>query len=153
MVGVRNGNGRIYPRDVIVKALERVKLPLPGGFVSHHNDPIIPTMTQVSHEVTRLEFVGTSLLADISTLNTPMGQKLCEMIAENSAEFRTSGTGQIATYGTVAEFELCQISTSSIADAAKLVDEEYQADIHEFMKEVNVTAVCQPGHTDPSFCP
>lgn len=88
-----NSNNRLYPREVIEKAIENFK-PLRCQLLSKlDNEPISPL--DLSHEVRSIFLEGDFLIAEIKPLDTPMGDTLREIMNKNDHVFRPSGIANI----------------------------------------------------------
>jgi hypothetical protein len=88
-----NSNNRLYPREVIEKAIESFK-PLRCPLLSKlDNEPINPL--DLSHEVRSIFLEGDFLIAEIKPLDTPMGDTLRDIMKKNDHVFRPSGIGNI----------------------------------------------------------
>ena len=104
-----NSNNRLYPREVIEKAIENFK-PLQCPLLSRL--PSEPTNTMdLSHEVRSICLEGDFLIAEITPLDTPMGDTLREIMNKNDHVFRTSGVGTI-NYDLSKATGMCVLSES-----------------------------------------
>jgi hypothetical protein len=74
-----NGNGRIYPHDVLTREVKNyMKLVSEGRAIGEcdHPDESVINLKNASHMVSRLWWDGKSLLGSIKVLNTPAGSVL-----------------------------------------------------------------------------
>jgi len=74
-----NGNGRIYPHDVLTREVKNyMKLVSEGRAIGEcdHPDESVINLKNASHMVSRLWWDGKSLLGSIKVLNTPSGNVL-----------------------------------------------------------------------------
>jgi hypothetical protein len=86
--------GRIYPRDMMQAAItEYMSQANRTGQLGFPEGTLVIGMDKVSHTVENLFFDGNALMAEIKLLDTPAGQILQGMIAEN-APFRLAACGQ-----------------------------------------------------------
>lgn len=74
----KNRNGRIYPKSVMEKAVdkyvtEQVKTGRAVGELNHPDGPTI-NLDKVSHRITALEWDGNNVVGKAQILDTPMGQ-------------------------------------------------------------------------------
>ena len=81
----KNRNGRIYPKDILEKAVnkyvtEQVKTGRAVGELNHPEGPTI-NLDKVSHKITDLHFEGSNVVGKASILQTPMG-KIVEGLLE-----------------------------------------------------------------------
>ena len=75
---LKNRNGRIYPKAVMEKAVEKyvneqVKTGRAVGELNHPDGPTV-NLDKVSHLITDLRFEGNNVIGRAKILNTPMGQ-------------------------------------------------------------------------------
>ena len=81
--GVKNGNGRVYPEDVlkreidVYKKLVREKRAL--GELDHPDDSVI-NLKNASHMVTNIWMDGPKVMGTVKVLNTPSGQILKSLV-------------------------------------------------------------------------
>ena len=73
----KNRNGRIYPREVMEKAVEKynteqVMTKRSVGELNHPDGPTV-NLDKVSHLITELKFEGSNVMGRASILNTPNG--------------------------------------------------------------------------------
>ena len=74
----KNRNGRIYPKNVMERAVgsykkEQVDTGRAVGELNHPDGPTI-NLDKVSHRITDLKFEGNNVIGKASILETPMGQ-------------------------------------------------------------------------------
>ena len=74
----KNRNGRIYPKPIMEKALNKYNTEqvAKGRAVGELNHPEGPTVNldKVSHKIERLDFKGNDVVGKATILETPMGQ-------------------------------------------------------------------------------
>ena len=79
----QNGNGRVYPRKVLMREVERyqdlVKERRALGELDHPEDSVI-NLKNVSHLVTDMWWDNDAVMGKIQILNTPSGQVLKELV-------------------------------------------------------------------------
>ena len=92
----KNRNGRVYPRPILEKAVEKyVKEQVnTGRAVGELNHPEGPTINldKVSHKITDLRFEGSNVVGKASILKTPMGQ-IVEGLLEGGVKLGVSRRG------------------------------------------------------------
>ena len=92
----KNRNGRVYPRPILEKAVEKyVKEQVnTGRAVGELNHPEGPTINldKVSHKITDLRFEGSNVVGKASILKTPMGQ-IVEGLLEGGVKLGVSSRG------------------------------------------------------------
>lgn len=121
-----NSNKRIYPREVLEKAVvDFHKLPPRTlmGELGMSGDSIIH-LSRASHIVTDMELTGDSVIAECEVLNTPNGYILKRMIAEGKVAFRTAGVGsgrvdENGVYVIGPDFKLITVNAVSVDEAAR----------------------------------
>ena len=92
----KNRNGRIYPKDILEKAVnkyvtEQVKTGRAVGELNHPEGPTI-NLDKVSHKITDLHFEGSNVVGKASILQTPMG-KIVEGLLEGGVKLGVSSRG------------------------------------------------------------
>jgi len=90
-----NKNGRIYPRSVMEKELERyqslIKEKRSLGELGHPPNPTI-NLNNVSHLITNLRFEGSDIVGKAKVLDTPMG-KIDKNFIEEGVRLGVSSRG------------------------------------------------------------
>jgi len=90
-----NKNGRIYPRAVMEKELERyqtlIKEKRSLGELGHPPNPTI-NLNNVSHLITNLRFEGSDIVGKAKILDTPMG-KIAQNFIEEGVGLGVSSRG------------------------------------------------------------
>lgn len=90
-----NKNGRIYPRSVMEKELERyqslIKEKRSLGELGHPPNPTI-NLNNVSHLITNLRFEGSDIVGKAKVLDTPMG-KIAKNFIEEGVRLGVSSRG------------------------------------------------------------
>ena len=90
-----NKNGRIYPRGIMEKELERyqslIKEKRSLGELGHPPNPTI-NLDKVSHLITNLKFEGNDIVGKAKVLDTPMG-KIAQNFIEEGVMLGVSSRG------------------------------------------------------------
>ena len=80
--GVKNRNGRIYPREILEREVERyqqlIKERRAIGELDHPDSSVV-NLQNVSHNITEMHFEGDNLLGTVEILTTPSGNILKEL--------------------------------------------------------------------------
>jgi len=80
---IENGNGRIYPRNVLVREVNNyqklVKESRALGELDHPETNVIQ-LEKVSHRVTSVWMEGNNVMGKVQVLNTPAGKILQELV-------------------------------------------------------------------------
>jgi hypothetical protein len=80
---VQNGNGRIYPRNVLLREVENykklVKESRALGELDHPETNVIQ-LEKVSHRVTSVWMEGNNVMGKVQVMNTPAGKILQELV-------------------------------------------------------------------------
>ena len=84
VAGDENGNGRIYPRDILEREVQKFKDTYianknPYGELDHPESPIV-SMKNVSHAIVDLWWEGNNVMGRIEVLNTPTGNIVKEVL-------------------------------------------------------------------------
>lgn len=96
----RNRNGRIYPKDVLEKAVdkytrEQIKTGRAVGELNHPDTPSI-NLDRVSHKILSLEWRGNNVIGKAKILDTPMGKTVKALMdAEVRLGVSSRGMGSI----------------------------------------------------------
>ncbi len=122
-----NGNGRIYPKAVIEKAVANFQSGMVLGEFwdgnGHHRKDIAIYFVNVSHEIKNIYLEGDYLKAYISILDTPRGKALKSLVKDVS--FRPFGFGhyKVNENGTVVvgnDYKLIGVDAMPTSMAVKL---------------------------------
>jgi len=92
----KNRNGRIYPKNVMEKAVdkymtEQVSKGRAVGELNHPDGPTI-NLDKVSHKITELKWQGNDVVGKAQILNTPMGQ-IVEGLMDGGVRLGVSSRG------------------------------------------------------------
>jgi len=92
----KNRNGRVYPRDVMEKAVnkyvtEQVAKGRAVGELNHPDGPTI-NLDKVSHRITELSWDGNNVMGKALVLDTPMGQ-IVKGLVEGGVQLGVSSRG------------------------------------------------------------
>lgn len=92
----KNRNGRMYPRSVLEKAVdkyvnEQVSKGRAVGELNHPEGPTI-NLDKVSHRITDLKFEGNNVVGKALILDTPMG-KIVEGLMDGGCQLGVSSRG------------------------------------------------------------
>lgn len=114
--GIKNANGRIYSKEVFDKVIEEFVTshkPIFGRFLPDYSTTgSVLSITDISHQVLKLNRNGDIFEAVIKVLNTPNGLKLKQAINEIQAGSPTNivaapcGTGEIDENGNVFNYNM-----------------------------------------------
>jgi hypothetical protein len=92
----KNKNGRIYTREVLIKAVDRFvnEQVITGRAVGELNHPDGPTINldKVSHRITELVWDGNNVMGKALILDTPMG-KIVKGLVEGGVQLGVSSRG------------------------------------------------------------
>ena len=95
----RNGNGRIYPYQVLAREVEAYKKVVADRRATgelDHPDRSAVNLFNVSHLVTEVWWNGKDVMGKIQVLNTPHGQVLRELVNANvKIGISSRGTGSV----------------------------------------------------------
>lgn len=94
--GIKNRNGRIYPRDVLVNQINRfneeyVEKKRAFGELGHPEGPSI-NLERVSHMITSLKEEGNHIIGRAKIMDTPMG-KITKNLLDEGAQLGVSTRG------------------------------------------------------------
>ena len=94
-----NLNGRVYPTDVVAKAVEKYREQIAErrglGIIAdyQHNPNIDIDLSKVSHIVESIDIVDNELRVGVRVLGTPAGESLQKLLADGGISFRPRGIG------------------------------------------------------------
>jgi hypothetical protein len=96
MAEVKNKNGRIYPKDILMKEIKRYNEHYVGknrafGELGHPDGPGI-NLERVSHMITELKEDGNNVVGKAKIIDTPYG-KIVQNLIENGAQLGVSSRG------------------------------------------------------------
>jgi len=82
--GVKNGNGRVYPPDILKKQVENyiqgpVKTKTATGELDHPDSSVI-SLSNISHLITKIWWEGNDVMGELTLLDTPSGKIAQEII-------------------------------------------------------------------------
>lgn len=122
---LRNGNGRVYPLQEIVKAVRECQAKIAqGNYIMgelNHPDSLSINLANVSHAITEIRMEGNNAVGKMKLLNTPAGN-IAKGIIEGGVRLGVSsrGTGNVNESGHVGDFAFITmdiVSTPSAPDA------------------------------------
>jgi len=84
---VKNQNGRIYPRPILMREVEKYQQEFINqrralGELDHPESPVV-NLKNVSHNILNCHWEGDDLIGDIEVLSTPSGNILKELLKNN----------------------------------------------------------------------
>ena len=93
---VKNRNGRVYPREVLVREVNRynkdfVERKRAFGELGHPDGPTI-NLERVSHMITKLSSSGKDFIGEAKIMNTPYG-KIVKGLIDEGAQLGVSSRG------------------------------------------------------------
>lgn len=132
VAGDTNGNGRVYPRDILERAVEKLQNTFirngnAFGELDHPESPIV-SLQNVSHIIKDLWWEGNNLMGRVEILNTPFGNIVKEILkagynigissrGQGTVRELNDGTGRVVVND---DFELITwdfVSNPSVANA------------------------------------
>lgn len=127
VAGGLNGNGRIYPKPILEREVQKfkdtfIKQGNPFGELDHPDSPIV-SVQNVSHAITDLWWEGDNLMGRVEVLNTPFGNIVKEILkAGYVIGISSRGTG----------------SVESTADGRDIVQDDYDLVTWDFVSNPSV---------------
>ena len=93
---VKNRNGRVYPREILVREVNRYNKDFVGrkrafGELGHPDGPTI-NLERVSHMITKLTSNGKDFIGEAKIMNTPYG-KIVKGLIDEGAQMGVSSRG------------------------------------------------------------
>ena len=135
----QNGNGRVYPRAVLMREMETytklVKERRALGELDHPDDSVI-NLKNASHLVTDCWWDGNDVMGKVQILNTPSGQVLQELV-KSGVKLGISSRGM----GSVHE-----------SNGQTIVEDDFQLICFDFVSEPSTTgAFMMREHKEPNI--
>lgn len=104
----KNGNGRVYPKDILMKEMNRylsenVKTRTAMGELDHPDSEVV-NLANVSHLITNVWWEGNDVMGELELLNTPSGKIAQEIITSGiplGISSRAMGSVKQMSEGTV----------------------------------------------------
>ena len=110
----KNQNGRVYPKDEIVTAVESIGKRLHGGETVlgelDHPTELQINLDRVSHMISEMRVEGSNGYGKLKILDTPMG-KIAEALLKGGAKLGVSsrGSGNVNESGRVSDFDIVTV--------------------------------------------
>ena len=146
---VKNGNGRVYPREVLEREVKKymegpIKTNTAMGELDHPESSIV-NLNNVSHNIKRVWWEGNDLMGELELLNTPSGKIAQEIISAGiPLGISSRGMGSVKQIGETVEVQddfelLCWdlVSVPSTPNAYMTLSEGKQAQTVADYSKVN----------------
>ncbi len=146
---VKNGNGRVYPREVLEREVKKymegpIKSNTAMGELDHPESSIV-NLNNVSHTIKRVWWEGNDLMGELELLNTPSGKIAQEIISAGiPLGISSRGMGSVRQIGETVEVQddfelLCWdlVSVPSTPGAYMSLSEGKQAQLTADYSKVN----------------
>ena len=146
---VKNGNGRVYPKEVLQREVEKymegpIKSNTAMGELDHPESTIV-NLNNVSHTIKRVWWEGNDLMGELELLNTPSGKIAQEIISAGiPLGISSRGMGSVRQIGETVEVQddfelLCWdlVSVPSTPGAYMTLSEGKQAQLIADYSKVN----------------
>jgi hypothetical protein len=107
---VKNGNGRVYPREVLLREVEKyIKGPIANnnamGELDHPEASII-NLSNVSHNIKKVWWEGNDLMGQLELLQTPSGKIAMELVSAGiPLGISSRGMGSLKQLGETVEVQ------------------------------------------------
>jgi hypothetical protein len=107
---VKNGNGRVYPRNILNREVEKyidgpVKQNNAMGELDHPEASII-NLSNVSHNIKKVWWDGNDLMGQLELLNTPSGKIAMELVSAGiPLGISSRGMGSVKQLGETVEVQ------------------------------------------------
>jgi hypothetical protein len=106
----KNGNGRVYPRETLLREVNKyiegpIKQNTSTGELDHPDSSII-SLSNVSHIIKRIWWEGEDVMGEIELLNTPSGKIAQEIVAAGiPLGISSRGMGSVKQLGETVEVQ------------------------------------------------
>jgi hypothetical protein len=107
---VKNGNGRVYPREVLEREAQKymdgpIKLNNALGELDHPEASVV-NLGNVSHNIKRIWWEGNDLMGELELLNTPSGKIAMELVSAGiPLGISSRGMGSVQQIGETVEVQ------------------------------------------------
>jgi hypothetical protein len=107
---VKNGNGRVYPKEVLQREVEKymegpIKTNTALGELDHPESTIV-NLNNVSHNIKKVWWDGNDLMGELELLNTPAGKIAQEIISAGiPLGISSRGMGSVRQIGETVEVQ------------------------------------------------
>jgi hypothetical protein len=106
----RNGNGRVYPMEILKKQVEiYIKGPIASNTAMgelDHPEAAIVNLNNVSHNIKRIWWEGNDLMGELELLNTPSGKIAQEIVSAGiPLGISSRGMGSVKQIGVSVEVQ------------------------------------------------
>ena len=107
---VKNGNGRVYPKEVLMREVEKyIKGPVSQnnamGELDHPESSVI-NLSNVSHNIKKVWWDGNNLMGNLELLNTPSGKIAMELVSAGiPLGISSRGMGSVKQLGETVEVQ------------------------------------------------
>ena len=107
---VKNGNGRVYPKEVLMREVEKyIKGPVASnnamGELDHPESSVI-NLSNVSHNIKKVWWNGNDLMGNLELLNTPSGKIAMELVSAGiPLGISSRGMGSVKQLGETVEVQ------------------------------------------------
>jgi hypothetical protein len=146
---VKNGNGRVYPKEVLQREVEKylegsIKTNTAMGELDHPESTIV-NLNNVSHIIKKVWWDGNDLMGELELLNTPSGKIAQEIVSAGiPLGISSRGMGSVKQIGETVEVQddfelLCWdlVSVPSTPGAYMKLSEGKQAQLSADYSKVN----------------
>jgi len=106
----KNGNGRVYPKEVLMREVEKyIKGPVSQnnamGELDHPESSVI-NLANVSHNIKKVWWDGNNLMGNLELLNTPSGKIAMELVSAGiPLGISSRGMGSVKQLGETVEVQ------------------------------------------------
>jgi len=106
----KNGNGRVYPKEVLMREVEKyIKGPVSQnnamGELDHPESSVI-NLSNVSHNIKKVWWDGNNLMGNLELLNTPSGKIAMELVSAGiPLGISSRGMGSVKQLGETVEVQ------------------------------------------------
>jgi hypothetical protein len=119
-VDVKNRNGRIYPKDVVERAIAKLTNGSINGTIGIPRDVIHP-IVDPAFVAENIRVKDSHVIADIKVLTTESGRVLTSMLSEDpplTLSYSPVGFGQINDDGKITDYQFTSIAVIQRQDCA-----------------------------------
>jgi len=106
----KNGNGRVYPEDVLRREVEKyIKGPIASNNAMgelDHPDSSVVNLSNVSHNIIKVWWEGNDVMGRLTLLNTPSGKIAMELVSAGiPLGISSRGMGSVKQLGETVEVQ------------------------------------------------
>ena len=142
----KNGNGRIYPKNVLVEAVEKMNAKMSKGYnvlgELEHPEALTINLNNVSHVIESLRWDGNDVIGKCKILDTPKGEIVKALLKEGIKLGVSSRGSGSTTYNDgitlVESFDLITVDIVATPSAPEAFPNSLQESLNEIYNDPKI---------------